>query len=86
VPAAAGGTALRSPIRVRHGRLTWCNAASPRARPDAVWVADFTYVAAWSGTVHVAFVLDAHSRRILAWRASTAMKTGLVLDALEHAI
>src|SRR4051812_28800640 len=39
------------------------------ARPDAVWVADFTYVATWSGTVYVTFVLDAHSRRILGWRA-----------------
>ena len=56
------------------------------ARPDAVWVADFTYVATWSGTVYVAFVLDAHSRRILGWRASTSMRTELVLDALEQAI
>lgn len=56
------------------------------ARPDAVWVADFTYVATWSGTVYVAFVLDAHSRRILGWRAATSMRTELVLDALEQAI
>ncbi len=56
------------------------------ARPDAVWVADFTYVATWSGTVYVAFVLDAHSRRILGWRAARSMKTELVLDALEQAI
>jgi putative transposase len=28
------------------------------ARPDAAWVADFTYVATWSGAVYVAFVLD----------------------------
>jgi putative transposase len=56
------------------------------ARPDAVWVADFTYVATWSGTVYVAFVLDAHSRRILGWRASTSMRTELVLDALEQAL
>ena len=56
-----------------------------QARPDAVWVADFTYVATWSGTVYVAFVLDAHSRRILGWRASTSMRTELVLDALEQA-
>jgi putative transposase len=57
-----------------------------QARPDAVWVADFTYVATWSGTVYVAFVLDAHSRRILGWRAATTMRTELVLDALEQAI
>src|SRR4051794_28499163 len=56
------------------------------ARPDAVWVADLTYVATWSGTVYVAFVLDAHSRRILGWRASTSMRTELVLDALEQAL
>ena len=35
-------------------------------RPDRLWVADFTYVATWSGTVYVAFVLDAYCRRILA--------------------
>ena len=57
-----------------------------QARPDAVRVADFTYVATWSGTVYVAFVLDAHSRRILGWRAATSMRTELVLDALEQAI
>jgi putative transposase len=58
---------------------------SPR-RPDATWVADFTYVATWSGTVYVAFVLDAFSRRILGWRAATSMATDLVLDALEMAM
>jgi putative transposase len=56
------------------------------ARPDAVWVADLTYVATWSGTVYVAFVIDCHSRRILGWRAATSMRTELVLDALEQAI
>jgi putative transposase len=56
------------------------------AAPDRLWVADFTYVATWSGTVYVAFVLDAHSRRILGWRAATSMRTDLVLDALEMAI
>jgi len=57
-----------------------------RARPDACWVADITYVATWSGTVYVAFVLDVHSRRILGWRAARNMRTALVLDALEQAI
>jgi putative transposase len=37
-------------------------------------------------TVYVAFVLDCHSRRILGWRASTSMRTELVLDALEQAL
>jgi putative transposase len=54
--------------------------------PDRLWVADFTYVPTWAGTVYVAFVIDAYSRRILGWRAATSMRTSLVLDALEHAL
>jgi len=54
--------------------------------PNRLWVADFTYVSTWSGTVYVAFVIDAYARRILGWRASTSMQTALVLDAIEQAI
>jgi putative transposase len=54
--------------------------------PNRLWVADFTYVATWSGTVYVAFVFDVFSRRIVGWRAATRMTTELVLDTLEHAI
>jgi len=54
--------------------------------PNALWVADFTYVATWAGVVYVAFVIDAYSRRILGWRAATGMRTQLVLDALEQAV
>jgi putative transposase len=56
------------------------------ARPNQLWVADFTYVATWSGTVYVAFVFDVFSRRVVGWRAATTMTTGLVLDTLEMAI
>ena len=55
-------------------------------RPNQLWVADFTYVATWSGMVYVAFIFDVFSRRIVGWRAATKMTTDLVLDALEHAI
>uniref|UniRef100_UPI003898F6BE IS3 family transposase n=1 Tax=Cumulibacter manganitolerans TaxID=1884992 RepID=UPI003898F6BE len=54
--------------------------------PNRLWVADFTYVATWSGTVYVAFVFDVFSRRIVGWRAATRMNTELVMDCLEHAI
>ena len=54
--------------------------------PNRLWVADFTYVATWSGMVYVAFVIDAYARRILGWRAATTMSTELVLDAIEQAI
>jgi transposase InsO family protein len=56
------------------------------ARPNQLWVADFTYVATWRGFVYVAFVIDVFSRRIVGWRAHTRMQTALVLDALEQAL
>jgi putative transposase len=49
-------------------------------------VADYTYVSTWSGMAYVAFVIDAYARRILGWRASTSMRTHLVLDTIEQAI
>jgi putative transposase len=55
-------------------------------RPNQLWVSDFTYVATWSGTVYVAFVIDVYSRMIVGWRSATSMRTELVLDALEMAI
>jgi putative transposase len=54
--------------------------------PNRLWLADFTYVATWSGVVYVAFVIDAYSRRIVGWKADTNMRTGLVLDTLEMAL
>jgi putative transposase len=56
------------------------------AEPNRLWVSDFTYVAAWSGVVYVAFTIDAFSRRIVGWKADTNMKTDLVLDTLEMAL
>ena len=54
--------------------------------PNRLWVADFTVVPTWSGQVYMAFVIDVYSRMIVGWRASTNMRTALVLDALEMAI
>ena len=54
--------------------------------PNRLWVCDFTYVAAWSGVVYVAFVIDAFSRRIVGWKAEGTMRTSLVLDTLEMAL
>ena len=41
-------------------------------RPNQLWVSDFTYVASWSGTVYVAFIIDVFSRLIVGWRAAAA--------------
>jgi putative transposase len=54
--------------------------------PNQLWVADLTYVPTWAGFVYVAFVTDVYSRRIVGWRASRSLATGLALDALEQAI
>ena len=55
-------------------------------RPNQLWVADFTYVATWTGFVYVAFVVDVFARRIIGWRVARSMHAELVLDALEQAI
>ena len=55
-------------------------------KPNQLWVADFTYVPTWEGMVYVAFIIDVFSRRVVGWRAASAMTTPLVLDALEMAI
>ncbi len=55
-------------------------------RPNALWVADFTFVSTWRGFVFVAFVIDVFARMIVGWRVSASMKTDFVLDALEQAV
>lgn len=54
--------------------------------PNRLWVADFSYVATWSGFIYVAFVIDVFSRFIVGWRASVSLRADFVLDALEMAI
>ena len=57
------------------------------ARPNALWVSDFTYVATWAGFVYVAFVIDTYARRIVVgWRVSRTAHASFVLDALEQAL
>ena len=51
--------------------------------PNRLWVADFTYVATWAGTVYVAFAIDVFSRKIVGWRARMSKETDLVLDAID---
>ena len=56
------------------------------ARPNQLWVVDFTYAATWSGMAFTAFVSDVFSRRIVGWRTAESMPTQLPLDALEMAL
>ena len=51
--------------------------------PNALWVADLTYIRTHSGWVYAAFILDVFSRMVVGWQVSTTMHTGLALDALD---
>ena len=55
-------------------------------RPDAVRLADFTYVRTWEGWSYLAVVLDVHTRRIVGWQLASHMRQSLVSDALDMAI
>jgi transposase InsO family protein len=88
---------LRGVVRGRRIKTTWPANLAERpldlvnrdfkvTRPNALWVADLTYVATWRGFVYVAFVVDAFARRIVGWRVSTSLRTDLALDALEQAL
>ena len=84
-------------VRGRRRRTTVPDLVAPRpldlvqrdcrvSRPNALWVAGFTYVATWRGFVYVAFVIDAFSRRIVGWRATASPRSDLALDALDQAL
>ncbi|WP_228938034.1 IS3 family transposase [Paraburkholderia saeva] len=88
---------LRGVMRGKRVRTTVPDAIAPRpldrvnrqfkaARPNQLWVSDFTYVSTWQGWLYVAFVIDVFARRIVGWRVSSSMATDFVLDALEQAL
>ncbi len=54
--------------------------------PDRLWVADITYVPTGAGWLYLATVLDAWSRRIVGWAMADALRTELVLEALNMAV
>ena len=56
------------------------------SRPDALWVADVTYVPTWAGFVYLAVVVDAFSRRVVGGSMATHLRTELVLEALNMAL
>jgi putative transposase len=55
------------------------------AAPNALWVADLTYVRTHSGWVYVAFVVDVFSRYVVGWQISRSLHTELALGALTMA-
>jgi len=74
----ADPAAQRSPDLVERDFSATC--------PDALWVADFTYLRCWEGLVFFSFVIDVFSRRVVGWQFASHMRTDLVLDALRMAL
>jgi putative transposase len=54
--------------------------------PDKLWTADITYLRTGEGFLHLAFVLDVYSRKIVGWSMASHLRTELVVDALEMAV
>jgi putative transposase len=88
---------LQGMVRGKPARTTVSNRSSPcpadlvkrqfqAARPNTLWVSDFTYVATWQGFVYVAFVIDVFARYIVGWRVCASARSEFVLDALEQAL
>ena len=77
---------LRGCLRGKRRRTTLRDRSAPpapdlvrrefaAAAPDRLWLADITYVKTDEGFLHLAFVLDAHSRRIVGWSMASHLKT-----------
>ena len=56
------------------------------SRPNALWVADATYIPTWEGFLFLAVVIDAYSRRVVGWSMGARLVTALMLDALDMAL
>jgi putative transposase len=56
------------------------------AEPNAVWVADITYIPTGEGWVYLAAVEDLFSRRVVGWSLSESMTSRLAVDALAMAV
>jgi putative transposase len=54
--------------------------------PDALWVADITYLPTWQGFLYLAVVIDAWSRAVVGWAMAGHLRTSLILDAVDMAI
>jgi putative transposase len=78
-------TTTRDERAPRHPDLVKRGWKTPN-RPDAIWVADFTYVWTACGFVYTSFITDVYSRRILGWKTSSSKTSDLVTGALQQAL
>jgi transposase InsO family protein len=55
-------------------------------RPDAVWLADISYIPTDEGFLYLAAIKDLATREIVGWSMADHLKAGLCLDALVMAL
>lgn len=55
-------------------------------RPNALWLADSTYVPTFEGYLFLGIVMDMYSRKIVGWSMRDDLKADLVVDALAMAV
>jgi putative transposase len=53
---------------------------------DRIWAADITDVGTAQGWLHLAVVMDLHSRKVVGWATAEHLRTELPLQALEMAL
>lgn len=91
-----GALGLAGHAPVRRCRTTNSDHPSPRypnlvmevaiTTPDAVWVADITYVRLQQDFVYLAVLMDVYTRAIRGWELSRHLDQNLTLTALERAV
>jgi putative transposase len=87
---------LQRPVKKRKTRTTNSDHPFPRypnlvkgetaKHPDAIWVADITYVRLERGFVYLAVLMDVFTRAVRGWHLSRSLDHHLTLKALERAL
>jgi transposase InsO family protein len=87
---------LQRPVKKRKTRTTNSDHPFPRypnlvkgetaARPNAIWVADITYVRLEQGFVYLGVLMDVFTRAVRGWHLSRSLDHHLTLKALKRAL
>jgi len=71
-----------------------CRAAAPNLvdqyfvsdRPNAIWMADITYIPTGEGWLYLAAVMDLCTRKVVGWSLRDTLETQIALEALDRAV
>lgn len=87
---------LQRPVKRRKTRTTNSDHAFPRypnlvrdaqaRHPDAIWVADITYIRLGQEFVYLAVIMDVFTRAVRGWHLSRSLDRHLTLTALRRAL